>query len=380
MIAFAAASFRVVSIAQEITVDQLEQKLAAPAQAVPGPTDVPLIRLQDARLALQIENLQLSERLTPATLDRILKAQAFGPQTQNALQLLADRSALLDPPASELPNQPPPDENDQLEMLDASRVYVIQTLSRLPNFFATRTTYRFFGIPPELNQTGLPMYVGLHPRGSYSREITYRDGAEVLNPMKVERSEPTMPQNRLQSWSHSGLETRGEFGPELAAVLMDSAKGTIAFHHWEQGSAGVVAVFRYSVPEPFSHYEVNNSCNGSNFFHARPGYHGTLAIDPDSGAVVRITLQADWKPEDPISHVASVIDYGPVDIGGRTYICPVRSLAMSVEESGPCTGDIHNRSKVQPLNLNRTTFTNYHRLASTHRIITDSPPTPEEHR
>ena len=194
--------------------------------------------------------------------------------------------------------------------------------------------------------------------------------------MKAQRPAQTLPQMGLESW--------GEFGPEPAVILMGVSVGTIAFHHWEQTPADLAAVYAYSVPEQDSKYEVNYTCNGSNAFHALPAYHGSLAIDPVSGAILRITLQADSKPEDPISHVASVIEYGSVEIGGRTYICPVHSLAFSVEEVSICFRDVksqalvHNRTQVQPMILNRTTFSDYHRLGSTSRIVTDAPETHPE--
>ncbi len=308
-----ALSIQTACPAQLITVKQLEQELAAPA---PPPPDhaVPLAILQDATLATQIDNLQLSERLTRATLASILSERTFGLRTQRELQLLADRSALLDPPASELPDRPAPDPNQQQHMLEAARVWVFQTLTRLPNFFATRTTERFAGISPEVNKTGKPVHIGLFPRGSFSREITFRNGTEVVDPMKTKRSAQMLPQMGLESW--------GEFGPEPAVVLLGVNTGTIAFHHWEQLPAGLAAVYRYSVPEEDSKYEVNSACNGSNAFHAQPAFHGSLAIDPVSGAILRLTLQADSKPDDPISHVASVIEYGPVDIGGRDLYLP----------------------------------------------------------
>ena len=357
--------------AERITVAQLEQKLATPSQVVSPPSDVPRALLQDSNLAIQIDNVQLSERLTPATLERIQKKYALGPHTQRELLLLADRSALLDPPASELPDRPAPDAKEQKKMIEAVNVYLYKTLTHLPNFFATRTTERFFGIPPELNQTGLPVYVGLHPKGSFSREITYRDGKEVIDPMKVNGSEPATSHDGVARWTQSGLESWGEFGPEPAVILMDADNGTMAFHHWEKSPQGVVAVYRFSVPAVFSHYEVNYSCNYSNSFHTQPSYHGSLAIDSVTGAILRITLQADSRPRDPISHVASVIEYGPVEIGGRMYICPLRSLAFSVEESDACSVGGRNRRQVQPMQLNRTTFSDYHRLGSTSRIITD---------
>ncbi|HKD61540.1 MAG TPA: hypothetical protein VKB47_13850 [Terracidiphilus sp.] len=373
-----AASTDSLDAAQRATVDQLEQKLASPPSPASSLTGVPVARLQDATLAFQIDELQLSERLTPATLQRILKAHTFGPQTQTALQSLADRSSLLDPPASELPNQPAPDADQQQHILEMARAYVFRTLTRLPNFFATRATAQFYGIPPEQNQTGLPMYVGLHPRGSYSREITYRNGKEVIDPMEFNRSPAKSPESYQQRWSHSGLETWGEFGPEPAVILIDSGNGSIAFHNWEQTPQGVAAVFRFSVPEESSHYEVNYSCNYSNSFHAQPAYHGSLAIDPTSGAILRIVLQADSKPDDPISHVSSVIEYGPVEVGGRSYICPLRSLAFSVEESNACSVDARYAHLVHAMVLNRTTFTDYHRLGSTSKIILDTPETHQE--
>lgn len=376
LVALLAVSIQVGSPAERITVKQLEQKLAAPPPSGSDHSEVPVALLQDSTLSVQIDNLQLSERLTPATLDSVLKKHAFGQRTQRELQLLADRSALLDPPANELPDRPAPDANQQQQMLDAARAYVFQTLTHLPNFFATRTTERFSGISPELNETGMPVHVGLFPRGASSREITFRSGKEVIDPMKSQRPAQTLPQMGLESW--------GEFGPEPAVVLMGVAAGTIAFHHWEQGATGLAAVYRYSVPEQDSKYEVNYACNGSNAFHAQPAYHGSLAIDPVSGAILRLTLQADSKPDDPLTHVASVIEYGPVDIGGRTYICPLHSLAFSVEEVSICFRDlkdralVHNRTLVRPLILNRTTFSDYHRLGSTHKIVTDVPETPQE--
>jgi hypothetical protein len=275
-----------------------------------------------------------------------------------------------------LPDRPAPDANQQQHMLDAARAYVFQTLTHLPNFFATRTTERFSGISPEVNETGMPVHIGLFPRGASTREITFRNGREVIDPMKAQRSAQSLPQMGLGSW--------GEFGPEPAIVLVGVTAGTIAFHHWEEGPSGLAAVYRYSVPEQDSKYEVNYTCNGSNAFHAQPAYHGSLAIDRASGAIFRLTLQADSRPDDPITHVASVIEYGPVDIGGTTYICPLHSLAFSVEEVSTCFRElkdqalVHNRTLVRPLILNRTTFSDYHRLGSTHKIITDVPDTPQE--
>jgi hypothetical protein len=247
------------SVPPPISVSELKLKVAdfLPAHSNQG-TD-PVAKLEDDNVAEKINRLQLSERLTGATLKDIEAKNAVGPQAKQALRLLADRSALLDPPTSEWPDMPPPDASHQQQMLEDARVYVAQTLARLPNFFATRTTERYYGIPPGLNEASRPALTGLFPRGSYSREITFRDGKELIDPMKN-------PQGQRTTMS-LGLESSGEFGIEPGVVLTDVTSNTIAFHHWEKGPTGVVAVFRYSVSKPDSHYDVNYSCNGRSTFH-----------------------------------------------------------------------------------------------------------------
>jgi hypothetical protein len=69
--------------------------------------------------------------------------------------------------------------------------------------------------------------------------------------------------------------------------------------------------------------------------------------------------------------VASVVEYGPVEIGGKTYICPLHSLAFSVGEPSECTHELHYLNFVRRMYLNRTTFTDYHRLGSEWRIVPD---------
>lgn len=361
--------------AELTTVERLEQKLAAhqaahvsrsdSASKSKADEDAELLRRldQDDELVPQIVGMELSDRLTRATLERFISEYKLGMHMQQALEELADRFALLEAPASEFPKLPEPGADAQRRMMVAARAYVFQVLSHLPNFFATRTTSRFDDTPPTAVADGSRAKTGLRLVGSSKREITFRDGNEVVDPMKSADA-PTFREPGMESW--------GEFGPEPAIVLFDLSNKPITFRHWEKSASGLAAVYSYIVPKSNSHYEVNYRCLTNKAFHDNPGYHGTLAIDPASGAILRITLEADWQPSDPISHVASVVEYGPVVIGDRRSICPLRSLAFMVEEANVCTRLIRNRKLTRPVKmLNRTTFTNYHRLGSTAKIIVD---------
>jgi len=390
--------------AKRMTVAQLEQTLAAELSA----------HRADAEVALKIGQIELSERLTGATLDRFAAKQPLGPRTALALQLLADRSAFLDAPASELPATREPDAATQQSMLDAARAYAVKTWSRLPDFFVTRTTNRFDNTAQVLRQGDWAVRMGLHPVGSATREVTFRDGKEAPDaPSGTAGGNSAAPQEL-------GLRSWGEFGPALTVVLADMEKHKVAFRHWEVTPGGLAAVFHYEVPHESSHYAVtfsyfNETVIGrtqfgysgqrrtaqqvSNIPRTRevkvysetPAYHGEIAIDPATGAVLRLTIEADLSSGDPLLRAATMIEYGLVILGDRRFICPVRSLAISLEpvglygcgspgqmalngvgddaawenSSGKCGND-------PVLLVNETSFTHYHRLGSTTRILTDA--------
>jgi hypothetical protein len=181
---------------------------------------------------------------------------------------------------------------------------------------------------------------------------------------------------KSQEESGPGLTSPGEFGPVLAIVLSDSSKGTVTWSHWENTAAGVGAVFHYRVPKDASHYVVDFCCENNEFpdfpgslYHGTPPYHGSLYVDPTSGAILRITLEAEFGPSDPIIRSAASIEYGSVEIGGKSYICPVESVAISSARSYLVKED---RDKTV-LRLNQVVFTNYHRFGSTVRVLTNPP-------
>jgi hypothetical protein len=345
---------------ERVTVAQLEQMLAAEA---PPTADKPMRALRDSHLAELVGNLTLTERLSYARMGRIDQKLQLGEYCIQALHLLADRSAFLDPPADELPTLAPPDAETQKRLISMAGANVLKNLKRLPNFFATRAIVRYSGVTTEMNRNPLLMRVGMFREGEASREITFRDGEEVIDPMK-----PKADDEELEA----GLDSWGEFGPEPVTILMDATRGTIDFHHWENTASGVVAVFHYSVPRVASHYEVHYKCPTSEPFHDNPAYHGSFSVDPATGALTRITLEAESMPDDPISNVASIIEYSPTVIGERSYICPVRSLTTTVERANACASRYHNPAMAHPtLMINEGIFTDYHRLGSTARIVGD---------
>ncbi len=113
--------------ARQMTVDRLEQVLGT------------IQRNSDADTARQLSHMVLTERLSSARLSH-LKDSRRGKKSKAALVALADASAFLAPPAAEILAVAPPDLAMQNATLTRAIEYVNKTISRLPDFFASRIT------------------------------------------------------------------------------------------------------------------------------------------------------------------------------------------------------------------------------------------------
>jgi len=359
--------------ANRLTVEQLEQLLAAAHGR------------RDVEIARQLSNLELTERLSSAKLSR-WEADLPGPEARRSLVTLADESAFLDLPGAEIPATAAPDFAEQRRMMALTVDYVSKTIHQLPNFFTTRDTIRFEDTPQAHQaDTSLIPYEPLHPMGRTSETVLYRDGHEVVDSTAGKRKTPEAPT--------AGLNTLGEFGPILSTVLVDAAQSTLSWSHWEQGAAGPEAVFRYAVPRQKSHYQITFCCvegdRGNRVFQQFSGYHGEIVIDPAIGTILRLTLEADLEPSDAMAKADILVEYGPVEIGGKTYICPVRSVSISQEPAQTSNTSENNNFRgtliqyapgtLQTL-LNDVAFGQYHLFRADVRVLTgntgetDAPP------
>jgi VWFA-related protein len=300
--------------ARHLSVEQLEQ-LVAGAHGK-----------SDANVAQLLSEVELTERLSAAK-HLHLESDLPGPESRQSLMVLADISAFLAPPGTEIPATVRPDIVAQKQMLARTVQYAENTVSRLPNFVATRETLRFQNVPQgHYGGTSLVPYQPLQAVGRSTETTFYSNGREVVNSKTAN--------GKTSESTAQGLSTRGVFGPILGTVLVDLAQGGMGWNHWEQGPTGPEAVFRYVIPREKSHYQVEFCCipgdNGKRVFQEFSGYHGVIAVDPANGAVLRLTLQADLKPSDPIHRSDLLVEYGPVEIGGKTYICPERSVSILI--------------------------------------------------
>lgn len=345
--------------ATRVTVDKLEQTLASSSKS------------SDADLARQLLNLELSERLSRTTYNRMQSALP-GNQSRQALTILADESEFLEPPVSEVPVRPAPDLSEQHKILALTVNYVGQALKQLPNFFGTRVTASYEDTPAVTKLGASSLYQPIHLVHSSTVTVTFRDGHEVIDKNSLD------PRIRT-------LTTSGVFGPILGTVLVDAGRSKLAWSHWEQASSGLRAVFRFDVPKSNSHYTITHEAlpeNCSTLPRTSSqvvAYHGEMAIDPASGTILRIILIADMKPEEFTVKSGIEVEYGEVSIGGKDYFLPTRSVTFSVAHTlqphgGWGEGEGCLSLAVTPelkTSLNDVTFEKYHVFRSEATILTD---------
>ncbi|WP_109487650.1 VWA domain-containing protein [Occallatibacter savannae] len=312
---------------------------------------------RDGEAAKELEHLQLTERLSSPKL-ALLSNELPGSKSKTALRAVADASVFLDLPKSEFPDRAVPEVAEQKRMVSLAVEYLAKTVPKLPNFFARRTIESFEAVGM-VKSEGTSNDGPLHPSGEATGTILYRNGKE-----EVKQSGASDKQ--------LGLITKGVFGPVLSTVIVDASHGEMKWSHWEDGPTGPMAVFAYRVNMRQSHYEVSYPAivnTGLDMTNFKTAYHGEVGVDAATGTILRLALVADLGPGMPMQRADIMVEYGTVDIGGKIYTCPVRSVSISRGKSVSGSGGPGLESLREVTRLNDVGFSDYHVFRSEMRIV-----------
>jgi hypothetical protein len=343
------------SAAKKITAQELKDML----------TQMQEQKKNDDDVSTALKQVEMSEQLTPAMLN-ILGSLVPGQQSLAQVYILEARGSMLAAPAADIPADPAPDAATQKAILDKAADYVSKTYDQLPDVTATKTTIRFQDNMDTVAQssgmhgsaTDVSTSYGLASTAQYFRFINTAD-TPVESDKGVEKF--SVPKDK-GPWGGNGMIVPEEPGPELNSALNEAqGAGKVTWLRWELVNGKKTAVFAYSVEKKKAHYAVNYCCypdtdqagvanfssasagsaHGSggggahgNFqtntswkpWKTNTGYHGELFINPDTGIVVRLISQADFKPSDVVHQEDTRIDYEPVTVGDKTLVVPVKSF------------------------------------------------------
>jgi hypothetical protein len=324
----------------------------------------------DADVANALKQIQLTEELTRPMINSLVPAVP-GQLSTEQIYVLEARSAMLPPPATDIPTTPAPDAAAQQALLTKAEDYVSKTYTQIPSLTTTRTTLRF-----QDNVEALAASSGIHG-GATDVSV----GSGFVNPAQfvkyinasdstigIDRGEEKLPEDKTR-WGGNGMIALTTPDPNLAQVWNEAKDaGGAKFLRWELVNGKPAAVFSFQVPKKKTHMAVNVCCfpkidqtgtarlSGQNGFGAPGGsqgsgggakgnfqtnteyelyktvapYHGEFFVDPDTGTVVRMITMADLKQSDVVHQVDTRIDYGPATAGDKQLVLPLRTIVDTV--------------------------------------------------
>jgi hypothetical protein len=253
-------------------------------------------------------------------------------------------------------------------------------MHNLPNFRCTQTTRRLDDDPLSARPHKADVPGRLHEHDTIVSELTYSNGAELRHVRTVNgrvwRNEQPL----------EGLTTRGEFGSIIGSIFRSSAAAKAVWSHWEMLDGKRLAVFDYSVDRAHSNLEITWCCDvhGGGWRKITAEYRGSLSIEPASGAIFRVTRLAVNIPAGfPTRTADAFVEYRAVEVGGKSWVCPVRSVTISqIVRANATTGAMgatttEGATGVDPWlhELNEVEFTEYHKFESESRLLpADAPP------
>jgi hypothetical protein len=321
----------------------------------------------DQEIANELKQVQLSEELTRTTMNG-LASYAPGQLTTEQIYVLEARSAVLAPPATDIPATPAPDAAAQKAILDKAADYASKTYAQLPAITATKTTLRFqdnieaVAASSGLSGSAKDVSVGASNVSAF-QFVHYINSTE--SNISIEHGVEKLAQDKTP-WGANKMIALQEPDPSAGSIFQEAQSvGAITWLRWEMINGKATAVFSYQVAKKKSHFAVNVCCFPSvdqtgkvSFTSAsgfgQPGgaqgggggakgnlqtntewhnykangvpYHGEFFIDPDTGTVVRMITQAELKNTDVVHLEDTRIDYGPVTASGKTLVLPIKTV------------------------------------------------------
>ena len=162
-------------------------------------------------------------------------------------------------------------------------------------------------------------------------------------------------------------------------------KSNLTWTRWENGSVATLAVFHYQVPEDKSNYHVKFCCILGGYdpdgtprmqvSNERSAYHGDIVFSPADGSIRLLTVEADAPDGALVSSAGIAIEYATTEIGGHSYICPVRSVSVLRAHSTEQKDANPASSYKGPVKtfLNDVRFSDYRRFGAKTKILTNLP-------
>lgn len=207
--------------------------------------------------------------------------------------------------------EPGPSPEDASLLLERSRSANARYVESLPDFMCTQVVRRFV----ELTRPK-----GWRPLDTLTVKLSYSEHKEDRRLLLINGEPADRPEELA-----GGLVNIGEFGGMLQTIFDPATETRFQWESWQIMQGRPVAVYSYEVDRAHSWYMLRQG----EYTISREvvvAYHGQVAIDKETGEVLRLVYQASDIPKDfPILYASVTVDYEYADAGGKRYLLPARS-------------------------------------------------------
>jgi hypothetical protein len=125
-----------------------------------------------------------------------------------------------------------------------------------------------------------------------------------------------------------GAWSTGEFGTILINLFAPYTAANFHFRRDSRAGGILSKVYDFEVSREHSGWSIHAESQSY-----QPAYTGSVWIDPQTGRVLRIEMEAQNMPREfPIDHVESAVDYQYIRLGdAQQYLLPVHSESLSCQ-------------------------------------------------
>jgi hypothetical protein len=213
---------------------------------------------------------------------------------------------------------------DELQdVLSEARQKAIAYTASLPDFICTETVVRY-----EQRNRDWTL------RDTLTLELTYFGHKENYR-LRTLNGHPT----KATFGDLGGAWSRGEFGSMLLTVFSTGSQAAFRWSNWTTLRKRPAYVLSFEIHVENSRYSLTAGKLGEPAATASVGEHGLVYIDRETKEVIRLDSVADSIPKGfPLVAATRTLDYGPADVGGLTFLLPLRAdVRLVPRDSNPPT-------------------------------------------
>jgi hypothetical protein len=132
-------------------------------------------------------------------------------------------------------------------------------------------------------------------------------------------------QTKLDFMETNGPTSKGEFGSLLWCLFYPKMEAEFRWKGWTMVRKQRAALYSYKVDQEHTQFHVSFGRTRDSSNDVLAPYYGEVTVDPESGAVLRITQHAVLPVGFPIRESSATVEYDYADVGGHRYLLPLHA-------------------------------------------------------